>query len=250
MMESTDVFIKTGLFSAVLTTFIIQSYQQMMPDPSDTTNLLLQQLISDLRSSNVLNITNTPINLSTPNSDDVPSLNQLRWVNGLWFAALAFSLSAALISMLAKQWIQPIPNVSSSPRQRARGRQRWYMQLQKWQVFVVINALPLLLHIALLLFFAGVLVLLWSGNIAIMAATFAIVALAYMFYLGSMWMSLVDPNCPFQHPISEQLRHWKQRGNPSRESGDLENTVDKNFRPTYVLNVFSVHTIRLYTKSG
>ena len=50
------------------------------------------------------------------------------------------------------------------------------MQLQSWHVFAVINALPLLLHAALLLFFAGLVVLLWSGNIAITTVMFAIVA--------------------------------------------------------------------------
>ncbi|KAF9568169.1 hypothetical protein CPC08DRAFT_757671 [Agrocybe pediades] len=225
----------TGLFSAVLTTFIIESYQQMMPDASDTTNLLLQQLILDLRSSALLNITNTPIDLSMLSPGDPPTITQLRWVNGLWFAALAFSLSAALISMLAKQWIQLIPDVSSSPRQRARQRQRWYMQLQKWHVFAFINALPLLLHIALLLFFAGVLVLLWSGNMAIASATFTIVAMAYIFYLGSMWMSLVDPECPYQHPISEQLRRWAIGGaTGTRRPADLEDTVDASFKPVRI----------------
>jgi hypothetical protein len=113
--------------------------------------------------------------------------------------------------MLAKQWIQAKPNVSGSPRYRARQRQRRYTQLQDWHVFIVINALPLLLHVALLLFFAGIIVLLWSEDIAIMVATFSIVALAYIFYVGSMWVSLVYPECPYQHPISEQLRLWMAR---------------------------------------
>ncbi|KAJ8094518.1 hypothetical protein PM082_010952 [Marasmius tenuissimus] len=44
--RSMDVLLVfTGLFSAVLTTFIIQSYQNMAPDPVDTTNALLSQLI-------------------------------------------------------------------------------------------------------------------------------------------------------------------------------------------------------------
>ena len=65
------------------------------------------------------------------------------------------------------------------------------MQLHSWHVFVVINALPLLLHAALLLFFAGLTVFLWLGDIAITAAMFAIVGLAYIFYIGSMWISLI-----------------------------------------------------------
>ncbi|KIM45475.1 hypothetical protein M413DRAFT_341491 [Hebeloma cylindrosporum] len=222
----------TGLFSAVLTTFIIQSYQQMLPDPAETTNALLSQLIAELRSSSVLNITGAEIISATTGSE--PTSREIRWVNGLWFAALSCSLSAALVSMFAKQWIQPKPNVSGSPRYRARQRQRWYTQLQDWHVFVVINGLPLLLHVALLLFFAGIIVLLWSGDVAIMAATFTIVALAYIFYVGSMWMSLVYPECPYQHPISEQLRLWMARSfNPPQRlsSTDLEYGATSMKRP-------------------
>ncbi|KAJ3508337.1 hypothetical protein NLJ89_g5812 [Agrocybe chaxingu] len=201
----------TGLFSAVLTTFIIQSYQQMIPNPSDATNALLVELIALQRDAANLTVVPNPNTTISKAMDPSPSETQIHGVNGLWFAALACSLSAALISMLAKQWIQYTPHISGSPRYRARQRQRRYMQLKKWHVFAVINALPLLLHAALLLFFAGLLVLLWSGDIAITAATFVIVAVAYIFYVGSMWMSFVDPDCPYQHPITEHLRSWMAR---------------------------------------
>ncbi|KAF9473403.1 hypothetical protein BDN70DRAFT_817287 [Pholiota conissans] len=217
----------TGLFSAVLTTFIIQSYQQMLPSPSDSTNLLLEQLIMDLRRSSILNI-NEPILLPTVIGEHlVPTTREIHWVNGLWFAALACSLSAALVSMLAKQWIQPAPNVSGSPQFRARKRQWRYAQLKRWHVHGVINALPLLLHAALLLFFAGIIVLLWSGDIAIMTATFCIVALAYTFYLGSMWMSLIYPDCPYQHPISEHMRLLIYSKASSKSNLDLQAKTDE-----------------------
>lgn len=133
----------------------------------------------------------------------------MHWVNGLWFAALSCSLSTALISMLAKQWLQAYtPNVSGSPRQRARHRQSRYMELVAWHVLALINALPLLLHVALLLFFAGIVVLMWSVDIAITLATFIIVAFAYGVYLASIWLPIIYPNCPYQHPISDHLRKW------------------------------------------
>ena len=133
----------------------------------------------------------------------------MQWVNGLWFAALACSLSTALISMLAKQWLQAyIPHTSGSPRQRARQRQGRYMQLDSWHVLATINALPLLLHAALLLFFAGILVLLWSLDLAITIATWIIVASAYTFYFASIWLPILYPDCPYQHPISDPLRRW------------------------------------------
>jgi len=133
---------QTGLFSAVLTTFIIQSYQLMIPDAGETTNALLVQLIAiQAHSAGILPAV-TVIEPPTP-------LSQMRWVNGLWFAALSCSLSTALISMLAKQWLQAYTsNISGSPHHRARQRQSRYTQLQTWHVLALINTLPLLLHVA------------------------------------------------------------------------------------------------------
>ncbi|KAJ7079080.1 hypothetical protein B0H15DRAFT_520511 [Mycena belliarum] len=198
--RSIDVLLVfTGLFSAVLTTFVIQAYALMLPNPTETTNVLLAQLAGQS------NTTHATLVSSTPQS----SPRQIHWVNGLWFSALACSLSTALISMLAKQWLQAyLPNVSGSPRHRARQRQARYMHLEAWHVPGIINALPLLLHLALLLFFAGLVVLLWSVDLAITLATWVIVTFAYTSYLASIVLPLFYTDCPYQHPITDQLRMW------------------------------------------
>ena len=213
----------------MLTTFVAQTSQTLSPDNTAISNSILLELVALLRAQ-----------ANGTSFDSIPPADTLFtaartdiWVNGLWFAALSCSLSAALVSMLSKQWIQPIPNVSGSPRYRARQRQRRHIQLKQWRVSAVINALPLLLHIALVLFFAGIIVLLWSGEVAIMAATFAIVALAYTFYLGSMWMSLIYPDCPYQHPISEHLRLWVSEKAAPRSPSDLEVGDDVQIQSKY-----------------
>jgi hypothetical protein len=171
----------------------------MLPDATGTTNALLVQLIG--LQSNGTNL------IASPLSGLQSSTRQIHWVNGLWFCALACSLSTALISMLAKQWLQAyLPNVSGSPRHRARKRQARFMHLEAWHVPGIINALPLSLHVALLLFFAGLVVLLWSADLAITLATWVIVAFAYMLYFASIALPLFYPECPYQHPITDQLR--------------------------------------------
>ncbi|KAL0569561.1 hypothetical protein V5O48_012402 [Marasmius crinis-equi] len=200
--RSMDVLLVfTGLFSAVLTTFIIQSYQNMASDPVDTTNLLLRELIL-LQ----FNDTNEASRVKDILGDASPT-RQIHWVNGLWFAALACSLSTALIAMLAKQWLQAYtPLVSGSPRLRARNRHARYIQFEVWHVPAILNALPLMLHTALLLFFAGLIVLLWSEDIGITIATWIIVAVSYIFYFISIWLPLMYPDCPYHHPVSDHLR--------------------------------------------
>ncbi|KAJ7647059.1 hypothetical protein FB45DRAFT_1099575, partial [Roridomyces roridus] len=197
----------TGLFSAVLTTFIIQSYQLMLPSATDTTNALLAHLISLQPNAT------TPFPIATaPQS----TTSQLHWVNGFWFSALACSLSTALISMLAKQWLQSyLPNVSGSPRHRAHQRQARLIHLEAWHVPAIINALPLLLHVALLLFFAGLVLLLWPLDLGITLATWLIVSLAYIAYLASVLLPLLYPDCPYQHPITDQLKIWLSPPTPA-----------------------------------
>lgn len=204
----------------------------MIPDATETTNALLAQLVALQSPSSVP----LPITKTTGSAS-----RQVHWVNGLWFAALSCSLSTALISMLAKQWMQAyLPNVSGSPRHRARQRQSRYMQLVAWHVLAIVNALPLLLHVALLLFFAGLVVLLWSADIGITLATWFIVAMAYIFYFASIWLSLAYPDCPYQHPISEHLRKWmvpkvevstrEMLVGSSRQRKDVETALPSSFR--------------------
>ncbi|KXN90823.1 hypothetical protein AN958_03477, partial [Leucoagaricus sp. SymC.cos] len=213
----------TGLFSAVLTTFIIQVYQMTLPDPADETNELLKNLTRQL------------MNLGTQDQPDkapeYPTPAQKQCVNGLWFAALACSLSTALVCMLAKQWLYAYTRgIPGSPQDRARKRQNRFIQFRSWHVMTVMNCLPLLLHAALFLFFGGIVVLLWKGELAISVATVVIVSLAYIFYTGSMWISLISPDCPYQHPISTHLHHWlkpsgdwyKFRARTSATKGDIE----------------------------
>ncbi|KAF7321791.1 hypothetical protein MKEN_00700900 [Mycena kentingensis (nom. inval.)] len=205
--RSMDVLLVfTGLFSAVLTTFIIQSYSTMVPDATEQTNVLLLQLIA-LQS-------NTSV---TPTPAPQQHNSQMHVVNGLWLAALACSLSTALISMLAKQWLQAyVPTSSGSPRHRARQRQERYLHFRAWHVPEIINALPILLHVALLLFFAGLVVLLWSADLAITLSTWTIVACAYAFYVSSIAIPLIYPECPYKHSIADHLRVWFSReGTPN-----------------------------------
>lgn len=166
----------------------MQTYSQLLvADPADTTNALLAELmLLQFNTSTAISRSVLPIAYNSPSPT-----SQAHWVNGLWFAALVCSLSSALISMLAKQWlIAYTPSVSGTLRSRARMRQSRFMHLEAWHVPTIVNALPLLLHVALLLFFAGLIVLLWSTDLGITLATLCIVAFAYLFYAASIMLPL------------------------------------------------------------
>ncbi|KAK0479959.1 hypothetical protein EDD18DRAFT_1086203, partial [Armillaria luteobubalina] len=89
-----------GLFSAVVTTFVVQTSQRLQIDYGEITTLLLIELInvqrSALNGSLVNDVPRTDLTFSPSTSDS--------WVNGLWFTSLSLSLSTALFAVLTKQW--------------------------------------------------------------------------------------------------------------------------------------------------
>ncbi|KAF8593137.1 hypothetical protein BDV93DRAFT_419709, partial [Ceratobasidium sp. AG-I] len=91
-----------ALFSAILTAFLIESKNLLQQDSDEVSiGLLLFIAQSQQRMERgEPQPTLAPVQLpkfSAPMS--------ARWINGLWFLSLAFSLSAALIAMLAKEWL-------------------------------------------------------------------------------------------------------------------------------------------------
>jgi hypothetical protein len=145
---------QSGLFSTVQSTFIIQP---MIPDLGETTIALLAQLVA-MQAHSGIQVPPLTIESQT-------SLCRMHWVNGLWFTALTCSLSTALISMLAKQWLQAYTsNISGSLCHRSRSR---HIQLETRHVLALINSMPLLLDAAVLLSSSGLIVLLWSVDLPI-----------------------------------------------------------------------------------
>ncbi|KAK0231500.1 hypothetical protein IW262DRAFT_1262521, partial [Armillaria fumosa] len=141
-----------GLFSAVVTTFVVQTSQSLQIDYGEVTTLLLIELINVQRSASngslVNDVPRTDLTFRPSTSDS--------WVNGLWFTSLALSLSAALFTVLTKQWIHQYLSVpSGTPRKRCHVRQFRYMGLEQWGVGFIIGLLPILMSVSLAVFLVG-----------------------------------------------------------------------------------------------
>ncbi|KAF8205826.1 hypothetical protein K438DRAFT_1669515, partial [Mycena galopus ATCC 62051] len=92
-MEGMLIF--SGLFSSSLTAFIIESYQNLVPDTSSTTVTgISQQLSAQLNGSQFTFSPSPPF--------EVPTSALL--CNGLWFVSLGLSLTCALLATLVEQW--------------------------------------------------------------------------------------------------------------------------------------------------
>ncbi|KAF8177541.1 hypothetical protein K438DRAFT_1479335, partial [Mycena galopus ATCC 62051] len=95
-MEGMLIF--SGLFSASLTAFLIESYESLQPDSGDLTVATLSQISQQLAAIAI----DQPFTLQTPPPFE-PTTASL-WCNALWFISLSLSLTCALLATLVEQW--------------------------------------------------------------------------------------------------------------------------------------------------
>ncbi|KAI0718789.1 hypothetical protein C8T65DRAFT_737132 [Cerioporus squamosus] len=157
--EIDTLLVYAGLSSAVLTAFVVQSYQLLQPDPADMTLAALKQISSQLNSFTV-----TP---PFVNATDHASQHDLAaapfrapqyavWLNVLWFSSLVFSLASATVALFVKQWLYEA-TVGDAFRESARLRQYRLNGLLKWRVGRIVVGLPIMLQLASVLFLVGIL---------------------------------------------------------------------------------------------
>ncbi|KAG2132061.1 hypothetical protein DEU56DRAFT_739723, partial [Suillus clintonianus] len=89
------VLVFSGLFSAVSTSFIVAMEPNLSPNPSDTTNVLLAQLVQ----IGLGNLTAA----AAPASPWSPPTSTIR-IQMIAYASLSMSLLAAFGAVLGKQW--------------------------------------------------------------------------------------------------------------------------------------------------
>ncbi|KAJ7150811.1 hypothetical protein C8R46DRAFT_830104, partial [Mycena filopes] len=94
-LDTTLIF--AGLFSAVSSAFIIQIQPELQPDPSDMTQALLRVLIHNLNGS-VFSGPETML----PQWNGPSAIVVV--VQCLLYGSLSFTLLAALLAVLGKQW--------------------------------------------------------------------------------------------------------------------------------------------------
>lgn len=179
-----------------------QTYQDLQPDYNEITAGKVAEVADLIRATHgnagsAKDVKHAPSDsLFSPETVSV-------WVNGLWFTSLALSLTTALLAVLTKQWIHQYMAVpSGTPRDRSRIRQLRFMNLQTWHVPVIISLLPVLMHVALGVFFIGLIVLLKSLHSTICAIVGTIASIGFTAYFGTTILPLFDPDCPYKTPLT------------------------------------------------
>ncbi|PVF92406.1 hypothetical protein CPB86DRAFT_877907 [Serendipita vermifera] len=191
------LLIFTALYSAVLTAFIIESMKLLEEDPVETTRDILIVVSRQLANSSFPPF--EPTSYQTPQYAIV--------VNGLFFTSLSCALIAALIAVLALQWVAnyDMGLNTSSPEKRALQRHIRFRGIEKWKMSEVIASLPLLIFIALFLFFIGIADWLWHMNRAISGIVIGGIGIGCLLYTITHLVSIVKVDAPFRTPISKEL---------------------------------------------
>jgi hypothetical protein len=196
---------QAGLFSAVLTTFLIESKKLLQEDPADISATLL------------LSIAQSQQRVEQSNAQALPPVEKppflvpmsARWINGLWFTALALSLAAALIAMLAKEWLTAFTASRPRPPHRfALLHQARLQGLRQWRALHIIDLLPSMIHLSLLLFSLGLAVYLWTLDPGIAAVVGVISGTTLLFYLSTTLLGAAQKHCPFVTQISQHIENF------------------------------------------
>ncbi|KAI0666944.1 hypothetical protein C8Q78DRAFT_406810 [Trametes maxima] len=197
-----------GLFSAILTAFNVQSYQSLQPAPPDhalATVTALQQISAQLSSfatsSTFVNSTHPVFQqLDAPPS---PVPRSAVWLNGLWFTSLILSLTSSSLCIVVKQWLNEFSSpIQGTTREAARLRQYRLENLERWHVGFIVMTIPVLLQIALALFLAGLLVLLYPLHRGVASVSAGFVGALGAFTLITMALPLVKPGCSYKSPLA------------------------------------------------
>ncbi|KAK6993049.1 hypothetical protein R3P38DRAFT_2801031 [Favolaschia claudopus] len=199
--------LNAGLFSAVLTAFLIESYKTLNPDSDDLTVLLLTRISEQLAASANGNASNIPRPLEL--TDRGPTSAALA-CNTLWFLSLGLSLSCALIATLLEQWAREFlhrTDIHSAPVIRARMFSFLYYGLRRFNMHTIVDIIPLLLHLSLLLFFSGLVAFLVPVNTGITLIAFGMLSVVAITYSVLTVIPLRYLDSPYRTPLTGLF--WK-----------------------------------------
>jgi Family of unknown function (DUF6535) len=129
-------------------------------------------------------------------------------VNGLLYASLGVTLVSAMVAMLVKLWTREFDRGLRSmtdPKERAGEREKRFNALQRWHLHEIASSLPLILLVALMLFFAGLVTYTWLIERRIGIILLVIVSVGPAFYAVTTCIAIWHAYSPFPSPLSRLI---------------------------------------------
>ncbi|KAJ6556040.1 hypothetical protein B0H19DRAFT_869344, partial [Mycena capillaripes] len=95
-MEGMLIF--SGLFSASLTAFLLESYRTLQPDTGAATVELLTRIVQELAANS------SSASVPSPDGSKFQPTPSSLVCNALWFISLTLAITCALLATLVEQW--------------------------------------------------------------------------------------------------------------------------------------------------
>ena len=131
-----------------------------------------------------------------------------RQINYLWFSSLILSLVTASFGMLVKQWLREyLSGNFALGRSHLRLRFFRYIGMVEWRVFKIASLLPLLLQLALALFFTGLCIFSTRIDNRLGSLTTSLVVTWAALLLLILVAPAFSPRCPYKVTFLKEFMH-------------------------------------------
>ncbi|KAI0344854.1 hypothetical protein BDW22DRAFT_1326978, partial [Trametopsis cervina] len=190
-----------GLFSAVLTAFLAIAVALLQEDvPGATLTTLRQMSVQNANYTIQGHFIHSTSPAPTSSPPFEPTANAIV-INDLWTASLVIGLATASLGILVKQWLREYMKfVTSFPQGRLRIRKFRREGLETWKVLTIAAFLPLLLQLALGLFFIGLCFYTTELHSSVRNTTLPLVSGWGLIFFFVTISPLFSAHCPYKTP--------------------------------------------------
>jgi hypothetical protein len=204
---------KAGLFTAVISVSLVESYKWLSPDPGDETVARLNVAIDLLTQTSQQFYNNShgiPVqSVAVASSPPFQLTQDILAVNVLWFNSLVICIGCAIIATLIQKWARrylALTQGRGTPAQRARVRRLLSNGLITFRANWFRQLLGMLLHFSIFLYCLGIIVFVFhigqdvDNNLASSAAVYLFVC--FLIYAGMTILPFFFLNCPYSTPYT------------------------------------------------
>jgi len=184
--DAKGVLIFTGIFSAIVASFIIESYKMLSQDVGGQISL---------------QPSHPPVSIIT--------------VNIMWLISLVLNIVSALFATLTLQWsrrFDQVPRVPRTPRDRVLNRSSLFVGTLTYDLDRAVAITVMLLHFSVYLFLESLVIFFFTIHkiVATVVSLAVAVGLFGVVYLTLTVLACIDRSCPYRTPLSDVW--WSHRG--------------------------------------